>query len=409
MLKWDYQMDTEAIMENYYQLLGLNENALVGELDADLKKLQRKWQSRTNAPDLTKRQEAEVMLKHVIDAKAILTDEKKKTDYEKQLKKLKTSDTKQVVPNGYESSELLNEAKAMIRSNQIADAILLLKRLTMEDPHNADAQINYGYCLYRMQRYTEAIPVYETVLAMHPNDMNIFYDLIYIYVEMKQFSIAEQYLTRAFKTVGEVEPFLRLKTYILNAQQKYDETIQIVESQKSDGKALSKEIILDLCEAYEGKTMAFYQKGKDGYYYLTVDTHVEEVLKYWEKIIAHKDVFEDPQYPQTQYNKVANLKKKQFFKGAWKAYIIPLLFLFGSSSMMAEGDPSAIMMVLATIGYMVFLTYLAMVPGFKRNNAAVNGKKLGIQHILKLNGAIVGIFGFFFALLVRTNFSNNRR
>lgn len=396
-------------MENYYQLLGLNENALVGELDADLKKLQRKWQSRTNAPDLTKRQEAELMLKHVIEAKAILTDEKKKADYEKQLKKKKTSDAKQVVPTAYESSELLNEAKALIRSNQIANAILLLKRLTMEDPHNADAQLNYGYCLYRMQRYSEAIPVYETVLAMNPNDMNIFYDLIYIYVEMKQFDIADQYLNRAFKTVGEVEPFLRLKTYILNAQQKYDETIQIVESQKSAGKSLSNEIILDLCEAYEGKTMDYYQKGKDGYYYLTVDTHVEEVLKYWEKIIAHKEVFEDPQYPQKQYNKVANLKKKQFFIGAWKAYIIPILFLMSSFNLMAEGDSRAIPVILAIIGYMVFLTYLAMVPGFKRNNAAVNGKKLGIQHILKLNGAIVGIFGFIFALLMRTSLSNDRR
>ncbi len=396
-------------MENYYELLGLSENALIGELDAELKKIQRKWQSRTNAPDLSKRQEAEVMLKHVVEAKAILTDEKKKAEYNKQLKKIKTVEDTKVTASAYDASDLLKEAKMMISSNNISDALLLLKRLVTEDPKNVEAQSNYGYCLYRMKFYNLAIPAYETALAMKPDDMNVFYDLIYIYVEIKQFEIAEQYLNKALMTVGEVEPFLRLKTYILNAQQKFDQTIEIVEAQKATGRALTNEILMDLCEAYEGKTMAFYQKGKDGYYYLTEDTHVDEVLKYWEKIMVHKEIYEDTLYPQKQYDLVANLKKKQFFKGAWKAYIIPILTGFGGYMMMSQGDSNGIMILLLSAAYMAFITYLAMVPGFKYNNAVVNGKKLGIQRMIKLNGVIIGVFGFMFALLARTNFSNNKR
>lgn len=62
----------------------------VGELDTALKKLQRKWQSRTNAPSLERRQEAENMLQIVLEAKEYLINEDKKEKYDEKLKKIKS-------------------------------------------------------------------------------------------------------------------------------------------------------------------------------------------------------------------------------------------------------------------------------------------------------------------------------
>jgi len=389
-------------MENYYEILGLDQNGLVGDLDSVLKKMQRKWQSRTNAPDLTKRQEAEKMLKLVTEAKGILNDEKKKAAYDKRLKKQKPKQQERVTSSIYDQSELLIESKKFIADNKIADALLLLKRLILEDPNHSEGHSNYAYCLSRMNRLMESIQSYETALALDPENGNIFYDLIYVYIEKEDFNVAEQYLNRALRIVSDTSPFLRLQTYIMNIKGNYDQTIALVENKLTSGETVPDQVLADLCDAYENKALVYYSKGQNGYFYLTEDNHIDEVLGYWDKIKKYKHVYDDKNYPDTQYNSVKDLKKKTFFKEAWKVYVIPVLGLVGLF-LMAQETPEMMGEILATMAVLIlfiaFTTYLAVIPHYKINKSYVTGKKLPVQWLIKLNGLIVTILTILFVVM----------
>ncbi|SFI99462.1 protein of unknown function [Thermoflavimicrobium dichotomicum] len=73
-------------MDNYYQILGVPENADVEEIQKALLKQLRLWNHRLNAPTLSRRQEAERMIELLEEIKETLMDEKKRNEYDAKLK-----------------------------------------------------------------------------------------------------------------------------------------------------------------------------------------------------------------------------------------------------------------------------------------------------------------------------------
>lgn len=72
-------------MNNYYEILNLNQTMSCEELNAALKKMSMKWRQRLNAPALEDRQEAERITAAIAEARSILTDPVKRDEYDKQL------------------------------------------------------------------------------------------------------------------------------------------------------------------------------------------------------------------------------------------------------------------------------------------------------------------------------------
>jgi len=392
---------------NYYEVLGLRQDMPVGALDEALKKLQRKWQSRTNAPSLERRQEAENMLQLVLEAKEHLTSEDKKEKYDKKLKKMKPQkQVEAVVMEGQSAAALIEGAKERIASHKIAEALLMLKKAIHTDPDRADAYANYGYCLYQMQRVSEAVQAYETALALDSSNLSTYYDLIFIYVEQERFDIAEQYLDQALAIAEDKTAFTRLKTFIYNRRGEYDKTIALVEEKLASGETVNNETLADLCDAYEAEALAYYEKGHDGYYYLTNEAHVENAVACWEKTLPHKHVYDNPTYPEQKIKELQDLKKKKFVPGVGKIYIIPVL---GVLATMQQAELNWLTGVFVL--YAVLLTALAFVPVYKMNKAAIEGRKLPIQHFAAVNWGLVKgvgiVFTFMFAIANALN-NNNR-
>lgn len=78
-------MDTNDV--NFYAELGLDRAASISELEAQLKALRKKWISRQNAADTSKRQQAERMVELIRKATETLLDADKKKKYDKELDK----------------------------------------------------------------------------------------------------------------------------------------------------------------------------------------------------------------------------------------------------------------------------------------------------------------------------------
>jgi len=72
-------------MNNYYEILNLNQAMSCEELNTVLKKMNMKWRQRLNAPALEDRQEAERIAAVIAEARSILTDPAKRDEYDKQL------------------------------------------------------------------------------------------------------------------------------------------------------------------------------------------------------------------------------------------------------------------------------------------------------------------------------------
>ncbi|SFI86133.1 J domain-containing protein [Thermoflavimicrobium dichotomicum] len=74
-------------MKDYYQLLGVSQQASKEEIEQAILQQMRVWTHRINAPTLTKRQEAERMVEELEQIKEILLDDEKRKQYDQELEK----------------------------------------------------------------------------------------------------------------------------------------------------------------------------------------------------------------------------------------------------------------------------------------------------------------------------------
>lgn len=74
-----------AVDVDYYQVLDVPRTAKPPDIEAAVKKAMREWRKRTEAPDLSSRQEAEVKVKQIEEARSILLDTAKRAQYDTEL------------------------------------------------------------------------------------------------------------------------------------------------------------------------------------------------------------------------------------------------------------------------------------------------------------------------------------
>ena len=74
-----------AVEVDYYAILGIGRTAQKEAVEAAVKKSMREWRKRTEAADLSVRQEAELKVKWIEEARATLLDESKRRAYDADL------------------------------------------------------------------------------------------------------------------------------------------------------------------------------------------------------------------------------------------------------------------------------------------------------------------------------------
>ena len=70
---------------SFYEALALDKQASTQEIQVKLNDLGRLWQKRVNAPDIKKRQEAELILAQIVEAKAAFKDDESRRQYDATL------------------------------------------------------------------------------------------------------------------------------------------------------------------------------------------------------------------------------------------------------------------------------------------------------------------------------------
>ena len=199
-----------AVDIDYYAVLGVARSAEADAIETAVKKTMREWRKRTEAGDLSVRQEAEVKVKQIEDARSTLLDSAKRAKYDQDLadgvKEQAPSTPKADSGNGqswleraegylavgdYHSAayaarqatqvEGQNATTWWIRSRANAglgvwqDALYEAKQATAIEDNNGEYHFNLGLIHEQMSSYGDAITEYRRASTCEPS--NAMYQL----------------------------------------------------------------------------------------------------------------------------------------------------------------------------------------------------------------------------------------
>lgn len=196
-----------AVELDYYDMLGVARNADSDAIEAAVKKAMREWRKRTEAADLSVRQEAELKVKQIEDARTILLDAGKRTKYDQDLAG-GVKETQRPAPSA-SGMNWLDQAEGFLavgdyhsaayaareatqvdgqsartwwvrsRANaglgQWQDALYEARQATSIETNNAEYHFNLGGVHEQMNAYAEAITEYRRAGTCDPS--NPMYEL----------------------------------------------------------------------------------------------------------------------------------------------------------------------------------------------------------------------------------------
>jgi tetratricopeptide (TPR) repeat protein len=165
---------------NLYEQLELNPSLSCQEMEAELKKLRKKWKNRQNAPTLEARQEAELKCKLIEEALDKLTDENKRAayDYEVRQNKSRKTETRATPEREKEKAKTLDyddvDSILEICHQLVAEENCNeLQRLTLNairhGIQNDVIYFYYGLSCSVQENYSEAEKAYKLALELSPH------------------------------------------------------------------------------------------------------------------------------------------------------------------------------------------------------------------------------------------------
>lgn len=220
-------------MENYYQLLGLSPSASKEEIRKLIHSQIRLWSSRTNAPHISRRQEAERMLKLLETMEEILLDDQKKVEYDRNfLLEQESSGT------GWAEEEImeaLTEGFRLLKQNRSSDALFLAMKLIEHVQDRADAWALLGLSNFAAGEQAAAIEPMVKACKLAPERASYFFQLGEIYQELNRLSLAEEAYEQAIKLAPEETKFQYALGALYMQHGNYKDGLHLLEqSVKSD-------------------------------------------------------------------------------------------------------------------------------------------------------------------------------
>ena len=190
---------TEDIMVNYYELLGIPQDADNAAVKAAIKKTRKLWNNRANSPDASIRAEAERHVKEIAEAEKILLDSAERESYNRKL-------AQSPKDNGNDQNQ--NSAPVdwerdywQAYNNKLADAAAqIAKKAASVNEHDGRAWFLYGEALRYGGNYEAAIAPLQRASLLLPKDAGVYRQLGFSYLDsghdveaMDAFSKAEYY------------------------------------------------------------------------------------------------------------------------------------------------------------------------------------------------------------------------
>lgn len=183
-------------MENYYQFLELSPNASSEEIKKLIHHQIRLWSARTNAPQINRRQEAELMLSRLEAIEAILLDKEQRAVYDRQLENHPIGWPEEKI------SETLEEGFRLLRVNQPEEALFIAIKLTEHIQDRAEAWALLGQARFAVGEEQEAISNMSQACELAPNSAEYSFLLGQMYQSCNRLSRAEE----AFEHAISLEP-----------------------------------------------------------------------------------------------------------------------------------------------------------------------------------------------------------
>ncbi len=209
-------------MVDYYKILDVPIIAQMEEIKVAIKNKRRLWMQKTNAPQLERRQEAEMKVKQIDEAEKIFLDSSKRSEYDKQLKTSSTKDERTLDESELKGGEnLIKQGWDLLINDKIADAIYVATKATEKEGGNSEAWALLAQAKYRWGEIEDSIYEYKKAIKLKPNEPDYYFELGGVYESKERWQEAVDNYLKASKinpslsmyraAIGQV--YLRLEMY----------------------------------------------------------------------------------------------------------------------------------------------------------------------------------------------------
>lgn len=189
-------------MVNYYELLGVSQDADNSSIEQAIKKTRRLWNNRANSPDASIRAEAEQHVREVAEAEKILLDRSQREVYNQQLAQNRNDGVGQG-PTGVSDTDWETEYFQAYNREMNDYAAQVARRVLSENDRNGRAWFLYGEALRRgNDNLGEAIIALQRASMLLPDDAGVFRQLGFAYLDAGKESDA----LKAFYSATKCDP-----------------------------------------------------------------------------------------------------------------------------------------------------------------------------------------------------------
>lgn len=169
-------------MVNYYDLLGVSQNADRASIEQAIKKTRRLWNNRANSPDASIRAEAERHVREVAEAEKILLDQSKREEYNQQLAQSPKNDGVDQRSSG-SSSDWEDEFFQAYNRDMNDYAAQIAQRAISTNERNGRAWFLYGEALRRGGNNEGALVPLQRASMLLPDNAGVYRQLGFAYLD----------------------------------------------------------------------------------------------------------------------------------------------------------------------------------------------------------------------------------
>lgn len=358
-------------MIDYYKILDVPMTAQSEEIKVAIKDKRRLWLQKTNAPQLERRQEAEVKVKQIDEAEKILLDSSKRSEYDKKLKTSSQTDERTVDEKELKvADELVKQGWEALISDNIADAIYIGTKATEKQGDNPEAWALLAQAKYRWGEIEDSIYEYKKAIKLRPNNSEYYFDLGSVYESQQRWQDAVDNYQKASKIDPKVSVYRAAIGQVYLRVEMYEDAIQILESCVSE-EPDNTTYTWFLALAYNDLVLKKYMvESNDGSYYLVSKEASEFALKYFTKALALR--FEDDELKAIIRKNldVANWSlSKHWGRSIGSTIKWGLILGIGGIGLFASGEAALILIALAVWALWIFFGFK---EGYKINKKVLS-------------------------------------
>ena len=213
-------------MVNYYELLGVSQNAEQKEIEQAIRKTRRLWNNRANSPDASIRAEAERHVREIAEAERILLNSASRAEYNQQLAQAPSGSSIDPSPV---ASDWEDEYFDAYERDMMDYAAQLAQRAVQANDKDGRAWLLYGEAIRRGGDPGRAIPALQRAAMLLKNDAGAFRQLGFACLDAGNPSDALNAFYQASNCDPNNSEFFCIRAMIFRRAEMIDEALEEAE------------------------------------------------------------------------------------------------------------------------------------------------------------------------------------